>query len=56
MIVSTTSIIEGHHIIEYKGIVQGIVVRSPSISQGIKGAISSIVGGSIGAYIQMCEQ
>ncbi len=56
MIVSTTFSIEGHSIVEYKGIVRGIVVRSPTISQGIMGGLKNIIGGRIGAYTQMCEQ
>ena len=54
--VTTTFSIEGYQIIEYKGIVRGIIVRSPTISQGILGGLKSIIGGQIGAYTQMCEQ
>ena len=53
---STTFTIEGHQIVEYKGVVRGITVRSPTISQGIFGGLKRIVGGQIGAYTQMCEQ
>jgi len=56
MIVTTTLNIEGHSIIEYKGIVRGIIVRSPTISQGILGGLKNIIGGRIGAYTEMCEQ
>ncbi len=34
---------------------RGIVVRSPTISQGIMGGLKSIIGGKIGAYTEMCE-
>jgi uncharacterized protein YbjQ (UPF0145 family) len=54
--VTTTFSIEGHKIVEYKGIVRGITVRSPTIAQGIAGGLKSIVGGRIGAYTEMCEQ
>jgi len=54
--VSTTFTIEGHEIVEYKGIVRGIIVRTPTIAQGIVGGLKSIIGGSIGAYTEMCEQ
>jgi uncharacterized protein YbjQ (UPF0145 family) len=54
--VSTTFTIEGYEIHEYKGIVRGITVRAPTISQGIVGGLKNIVGGRIGAYTQMCEQ
>ena len=54
--ISTTFDIEGYHIVEYKGVVRGIVVRAPTIAQGILGGLKSVVGGKIGAYTQMCEQ
>jgi uncharacterized protein YbjQ (UPF0145 family) len=56
MPVSTTFSIEGYRITQYKGVVRGIVVRSPTIGQGILGGLKSIVGGQIGAYTEMCEQ
>ena len=56
MPVTTTFTIEGYRIKEYKGIVRGIVVRSPTIAQGILGGLKNIIGGQIGAYTQMCEQ
>ncbi|HXM39137.1 MAG TPA: heavy metal-binding domain-containing protein [Gemmatimonadales bacterium] len=37
---TTTFSIEGYRITEYKGLVRGIVVRSPTISQGILGGSS----------------
>ena len=36
--------------------VGGIVVRSPTIAQGILGGLKSFIGGRIGAYTEMCEQ
>ena len=56
MPVTTTFTIEGHRIREYKGIVRGIIVRSPTIVQGIVGGLKNIIGGRIGAYTEMCEQ
>lgn len=56
MAVTTTFTIEGHKIKEYKGVVRGIIVRSPTIAQGIVGGLKNIVGGRIGAYTEMCEQ
>ncbi len=56
MPVTTTFTIEGFRIREYKGLVRGIIVRSPTIVQGIAGRIKNIIGGSIGAYTEMCEQ
>lgn len=56
MFVTTTFTIEGHKIVEYKGVVRGITVRAPTIIQGIVGGLKNIVGGRIGAYTEMCEQ
>src|SRR6266567_9448771 len=54
--VTTTFTIEGYRIRQYLGIVRGIIVRSPTISQGILGGLKSIIGGNIGSYTEMCEQ
>jgi len=56
MPITTTFSIEGHRINEYKGIVRGIIVRAPTIAQGIVGGLKNIIGGRIGAYTEMCEQ
>lgn len=56
MQVTTTFTIEGKQIVEYKGLVRGIIVRAPTITQGILGGLKNIIGGRIGAYTQMCEQ
>ena len=56
MPVTTTFTIEGYKIKEYKGVIRGIVVRAPTISQGIMGGLKNIIGGQIGAYRTMCEQ
>ena len=56
MIVTTTNDIAGHSITGYLGIVRGIVVRSPSISQGFTGGLQSIFGGNIDAFTQVCEE
>ncbi len=56
MQVTTTFSVDGYRIREYKGVVRGIVVRSPTIAQGFLGGLNSIVGGNIAAYTEMCEQ
>jgi len=56
MLVTTTFEIQGHEVAEYKGVVRGIVVRSPTIAQGIMGGLKNLIGGRIGAYTEMCEQ
>ena len=56
MFITTTFNIEGYQITEYKGLVRGIIVRSPTIAQGIMGGLKNVIGGNIGAYTEMCEQ
>ncbi|WP_306590238.1 YbjQ family protein [Geothrix sp. 21YS21S-4] len=56
MLASTTFTIDGYDILDTKGLVRGIIVRSPTISQGILGGLKNIIGGKIGAYTTMCEQ
>jgi uncharacterized protein YbjQ (UPF0145 family) len=54
--VTTTFTIEGYRIRQYLGVVRGLTVRAPTISQGILGGLKSIIGGQVGAYTEMCEQ
>jgi uncharacterized protein YbjQ (UPF0145 family) len=54
--VTTTFTIEGYRIVRYCGVVRGLIVRAPTISQGILGGLKTIIGGPIGAYTEMCEQ
>src|SRR4051794_15249788 len=54
--VTTTFTIEGYRIRQYLGVVRGLIVRAPTISQGILGGLKSIIGGQVGAYTEMCEQ
>src|SRR5436190_4135897 len=56
VIVTTANELEGFQIAEYLGVVRGIVVRAQTIGQGIRGAFSSIFGGNIKAYEEVCEQ
>lgn len=55
MLVTTSNLLENYTIKEYLGIVRGIIVRSPSIKQGVFGAIENVFGGNISNYTQMCE-
>jgi uncharacterized protein YbjQ (UPF0145 family) len=54
--VTTGNTLEGYEVEEYLGVVRGIVVRAQTIGQGIRGAFSSILGGNIRAYEEVCEQ
>jgi uncharacterized protein YbjQ (UPF0145 family) len=55
MIVTTGNDVSGYTITDYVGVVRGIVVRSPSITQGILGGLKQIVGGNIESYAKVCE-
>lgn len=55
MIVTTGNAVEGREITEYLGIVRGIVVRAPTISQGLVGGFKKVIGGNIEAYATACE-
>lgn len=55
MIVTTGNEVEMGKIVQYLGVVRGIVVRSPSIGQGIIGGLKSIVGGNIEEFAEVCE-
>jgi uncharacterized protein YbjQ (UPF0145 family) len=55
MIVTTSNDIAGQSIKSYLGIVRGIVVRSPTIGQGVMGGLKQIVGGNNETYAKVCE-
>jgi uncharacterized protein YbjQ (UPF0145 family) len=56
MMVTTTFDFAGYRIRESKGLVRGIIVRSPTIKQGCLGGLAQLLGGQIQAYTEMCEQ
>ncbi len=56
VIVTTGNDIAGQQIGSYIGIVRGIVVRSPTIGQGILGGLKSVVGGNIEEFAKVCER
>ncbi len=55
MLVTTTSSLEGFKIKEYKGIVRGVIVRQPTIGQGLSANFERLKGGNISAYTNMAE-
>jgi uncharacterized protein YbjQ (UPF0145 family) len=55
MIITTSNEIEGFRVSEYLGIIRGIVVRSPTIGQGMLGGLQQILGGNIESYADVCE-
>ena len=55
MIVTTGFDVEGKKVVEYLGVVRGIVVRATGIGRGIIGGIKSIAGGNIEEFTVVCE-
>src|SRR4030095_10944084 len=55
MIVATTPFAAGHRIIESKGHVYGLVVRSRGLGGNLAAAIRSLGGGEIKEYTQLLE-
>lgn len=55
MIVTTGNEISGHTITQYLGVVRGLIVRSPTIMQGISGGLKQCIGGNIESYAEACE-
>ncbi|PQO29996.1 YbjQ family protein [Blastopirellula marina] len=56
MIITTGNDIAGHEIVDYLGVVRGIVVRSTGIARGFIGGLRSIGGGNIPEYVAVCEE
>ncbi|NJR13297.1 MAG: heavy metal-binding domain-containing protein [Phyllobacteriaceae bacterium] len=50
MLISTTSTLEGHEVLEYKGIVTGEAILGANIFRDFFAGIRDIVGGRAGAY------
>ena len=55
MITTTGNDVAGYSIADYIGLVRGIVVRSPTIAQGIAGGLKQVFGGNIEAFADVCE-
>jgi len=56
MLITTGNDLAGYEIVQYLGIVRGIVVRSTGIARGIIGGLRSIAGGNIPEYVAVCEE
>jgi uncharacterized protein YbjQ (UPF0145 family) len=56
MIITTGNEIVGGKIVQYLGVVRGVVVRSPSIKQGFIGGLKSIGGGNIQEFAEVCDK
>ena len=56
ILVTTSNDFAGYRIVEYKGVVRGLVVRATSVVAGVTGGLKSIFGGNISEYEKVCEQ
>jgi uncharacterized protein YbjQ (UPF0145 family) len=54
--VTTTFSLEGYEIVQYLGVVRGIVVRSRSIFGNLGASLQTLVGGNITLFTDLCEQ
>lgn len=54
MILTTADTVPNKEIVEYKGLVTGIIVRTPTIVQGILGGLKDIIGGKNTSYTNVC--
>ena len=55
MIVTTGFDVQGRQVVEYLGVVRGIVVRATGMGRGIIGGLKSIAGGNIEEWSVVCE-
>jgi uncharacterized protein YbjQ (UPF0145 family) len=55
MIITTGNEVEMGRIVQYLGIVRGIVVRATGIGAGFIGGLKSIGGGNIEEFTRVCE-
>ncbi|MBE1162484.1 YbjQ family protein [Dyella acidiphila] len=56
MLVVTTENVPGHQVVQVKGQVFGLVVRSRGIGGNVMAGLRSLVGGEIHEYTQMLEE
>lgn len=56
MIITTGNDVAGYSIVEYLGVVRGIIVRSTGIARGFMGGLRSMGGGNIPEYVSVCEE
>ena len=56
ILITTTQELPGYKIVEVKGVVIGITVRSRGLGGNIMASLRSIVGGEIKEFVEMAEQ
>jgi uncharacterized protein YbjQ (UPF0145 family) len=56
MIISTTPTIAGHRVVETKGEVFGLIVRSRGVAGNLMAGLRTIMGGEITEYTHLIEE
>ena len=56
MIITTTNTIEGHTVLEYKGIVSGETIIGANVFRDFFASIRDIVGGRAGSYEEVLRE
>src|SRR5436190_9078217 len=56
LIVTTSNEVAGYRVVEYKGVVRGLVVRATSVVAGVTGGFKSMFGGNVSEYEKVCEK
>lgn len=56
MLSTTTFSLSGYRVVEEKGVVRGLIVRSLSIVGSVGAGWQSLFGGQVGLYTKLCEQ
>ena len=53
---TTAFTLDGYRIVETKGVVRGIIVRSRNIFGTIGGSLQTLIGGNISLFTDLCER
>ena len=53
---TTAFTLDGYRIVETKGVVRGVIVRSRSVIGTIGASLQTIVGGNISLFTELCER
>ncbi|MDW8302367.1 MAG: heavy metal-binding domain-containing protein [Bacteroidia bacterium] len=56
IIVTTANELQGYKIVKHLGVIRGITVRSRGVGGNLLGALQTLFGGRINAYLKLCEE
>jgi uncharacterized protein YbjQ (UPF0145 family) len=54
--ITTSTALEGYHVLRNLGVVRGITVRSRSLFGNLAGGLQTLLGGQISIYVDLCEK